>query len=1211
MPDIGSLTITLDASQANTAAADLEKLTQAGEKAENSAQGLGQTYSKIGESMTVASTGASALANAYKRSSDQSVQLNESGKAFVASLDAQVAAFQKQIAIFGQAAEASLRYDAALGGISSSVEPTIQKIGQLRAAHEQLAAEQAKNQAARAFLDGLREEIVLANKDEEAIIRYKAEKLGIGDTIEPYITRLNQQKEAQNAAAEAALKETLAQRQLAQAKQANESTIAGLRERIDIFGKSDEDIIRYKAALAGIGNEVEPLVQQLERLKAEQLAASQAAQQEANSQRKAAEAKQSAAASGEAFLNSLRQQVELSKLADKSPTGILRYQAAIAGVSKESESYIRELEKTANAQGRVGISAGQTRVAFQQLGFQVTDIFTSLAGGQNPLLVFIQQGGQIKDSFGGAGAALKAIGSLITPVRVAMLALGAAAGVVALGFAESIGQAKEFAKAIALSGNAAGVTADQLTVMASALAAARGENKSATEALSAFVKTGDVASNSLQEFSQIAIDSQRVLGISIEDTVKKFSELAKEPFQASLKIAEATGKITAQELLLIKALEDQGRKQEAATAAQQAWARASQESIASVLENQNDLVKGWDAVTGAIGRMIDRMKGIGQVTTAQQQIEGLNQAIEAARAGAGNVALGGALAGGELKELERKRDDLLELQRIQGRQSQVDAENTRSNERFAQALRESNSIIEAAKSKTQRFNEELAKYRENLAVRRSKTDVSVAQQAKEEAALREQIFGNEKKTSDNSRKLRSVDLADIKRTYQERIDTVRNGEQVVDALRNAGLIGEKEYFELRKTSIREIANLQVQELNAENARLRLGANNTAQRLENQKQITDNERRIASITAAADSNLKVLEIQKGQRLREIKRAYDELSISASEYIDTLRRQAQQEAEGVGRGNKFREEASQRAAIREKEIRDLRELESFRRQNAIEVRNDDTGETVTILTPELQAQYDERLRIIKEGSAAELAIFEQTLAQKEIDQADWVNGAKEAFANYYDAAQDTAGQFEDVFTDALKNLEDGLVQFIKTGKFDFKSFVDFIQTELLRISVRQSLGSLFGIGGGGGGDSTGLIGSLLSFGAGLFGGGGAPVEATYGAGSFGGYDFGGGAAGAGAFDQFKFGGYRAHGGPVEAGTLYRVNENGPELLNVAGQQYLMMGDQSGKVSANDNWSGGGGVTQVVNFYSSGPIDKRTQQQVGAAAFKGVSSASARNN
>lgn len=66
------------------------------------------------------------------------------------------------------------------------------------------------------------------------------------------------------------------------------------------------------------------------------------------------------------------------------------------------------VEKTDSVVRKSGVTAAQTTSAFRQLPAQISDIFTSLAGGQNPLLVLIQQGGQIKDSFGGVGATFEA-----------------------------------------------------------------------------------------------------------------------------------------------------------------------------------------------------------------------------------------------------------------------------------------------------------------------------------------------------------------------------------------------------------------------------------------------------------------------------------------------------------------------------------------------------------------------------------------------------------------------------------------------------------------------------------------------------------------------------------------------------------------------------------------------------------------------------------
>lgn len=101
------------------------------------------------------------------------------------------------------------------------------------------------------------------------------------------------------------------------------------------------------------------------------------------------------------------------------------------------------------------------------------------------------------------------------------------------------------------------------------------------------------------------------------------------------------------------------------------------------------------------------------------------------------------------------------------------------------------------------------------------------------------------------------------------------------------------------------------------------------------------------------------------------------------------------------------------------------------------------------------------------------------------------------------------------------------------------------------------------------------------------------------------------GEGGGNAVKVRGARELGGPVSAGGMYRVNEKGPELLEVAGKQYLMMGSQGGKVESNPSKGGGPVIHQVINFHNNGPVSRQTQQQLAAAASRGISRASSRNN
>lgn len=75
-------------------------------------------------------------------------------------------------------------------------------------------------------------------------------------------------------------------------------------------------------------------------------------------------------------------------------------------------------------------------------------------------------------------------------------------------------------------------------------------------------------------------------------------------------------------------------------------------------------------------------------------------------------------------------------------------------------------------------------------------------------------------------------------------------------------------------------------------------------------------------------------------------------------------------------------------------------------------------------------------------------------------------------------------------------------------------------------------------------------------------------------------------------------RAAGGAVTAGGVYRVNENGPEMLEMNGQSYLMMGNRGGNVRPNS-----GGANVVNNFSVAAPMDRRTEAQMAQAATRGV--------
>ena len=127
---------------------------------------------------------------------------------------------------------------------------------------------------------------------------------------------------------------------------------------------------------------------------------------------------------GEAFrrLNEQQRQLDSAKA-----TGILSPMVYDRLNSKLAESR-DALEKTQTQLGKTGQSAAQTANAMRMIPAQMTDIVVGLSTGQSPFMVLMQQGGQLKDMFGGIGPAIKGVTTyvmgLVNPYSVAAAAVG-------------------------------------------------------------------------------------------------------------------------------------------------------------------------------------------------------------------------------------------------------------------------------------------------------------------------------------------------------------------------------------------------------------------------------------------------------------------------------------------------------------------------------------------------------------------------------------------------------------------------------------------------------------------------------------------------------------------------------------------------------------------------------------------------------------------
>lgn len=374
----------------------------------------------------------------------------------------------------------------------------------------------------------------------------------------------------------------------------------------------------------------------------------------------------------------------------------------------------------------------------------------------------------------------------------------------------------------------------------------------------------------------------------------------------------------------------------------------------------------------------------------------------------------------------------------------------------------------------------------------------------------------------------AFDLEEIKKEQAALANTLSNSEKLIGAQRSANLISESDYYAKKRELLN--ADIAAQETAAQKEIARLQQENLSgkDKIDNDRKIVDAQAKLAKLRENAASNLQVLAIQEKDSLDTIARAYVDARTAAQSYLDVTNRARQLELDSMGQGTKTRDFGAAISQITEKYEQQRQDLQRDNRNGKFKGRETD---------------YQNELALLNEFQAKSIASYTSYYDKLNEKQKSFALGASEALKNYYDESQNVFKQTEEAVGSAFKGMEDALVEFVKTGKLDFKSLVDSIIGDIARIVIKQQI--------------TGPLAGLLG---GLFGGGGKSGPS---------------ASEMGLFDTVIAGlSGRAIGGPVSAGGMYQINEKGsPEVLTAGGKSYLMMGAQGGSVSP------GGGGSQIV--------------------------------
>lgn len=284
---------------------------------------------------------------------------------------------------------------------------------------------------------------------------------------------------------------------------------------------------------------------------------------------------------------------------------------------------------------KTGMTAKATAAALRGVPAQFTDIAVSLQGGQAPLTVLLQQGGQLKDMFGGIGPAAKALGGYILGLVNPFTVAAAAVGVLGLAYYQGSKEQTAFQLSLITTGNSSGATTGALAEMAKRIGDTVGTTGQAASALAQLAASGKIASSSFEEIAIAAISWEKATGQAVATTVAEFNKLADDPVKAIVELNDKYNFLTASVYQQVRAAQEQGDKQAAAAIAEEAYAKALAERAGNIKQNLGTLERAWNDLAGAAKSGWDAILDIGResnkgpdLTAIQQKINYLKSTLD-------------------------------------------------------------------------------------------------------------------------------------------------------------------------------------------------------------------------------------------------------------------------------------------------------------------------------------------------------------------------------------------------------------------------------------------------------------------------------------------------------------------------------------------------------------------------------------------------------
>lgn len=686
----------------------------------------------------------------------------------------------------------------------------------------------------------------------------------------------------------------------------------------------------------------------------------------------------------------------------------------------------RTFEKTANQMNQYGLTAKQQAAAMRQVPAQITDIFVSLQGGQNPLTVLLQQGGQLKDVFGGAVPAMRALASGVMGLVNPWTLLAGALGTVLIAYKQLEGQQDAFNRSIILTGQGTKLAVADLRGLATELDAVGGATANqAANALAQAVGTGKIAVDLLKLVSEAAITTQNATGKAISETVAEYAELGRDPVSAVLRLNESEKFLTAAIFEKIAAMQEAGDIEGAAALASETRAAAQIARSADIVASLGLISGGWHDVKRATAEAWDQA---GNYFTdldrdAKKAFGTLRSLWSSMTTGgvAGIMGLSAAIGGADTTGTAAAKPP--------------QAQNPATSAELAalKAIRDGNKTRE----ERQRLEEKQIITIKRLTAAQIDSDKDIIASRKAyEASLPKGPKAPSGRSLANA--TASYELEVIKNQEEAQRNAIQNSTRMLQAEYSARLVNTEEYYARQRQLLQEDAAAQERSILKQIEYLRQRNVSGKDSVDTNKKIADLEQRLAKVRADSATSAAILNVQEQALLDDRKDALEEYSYNLDRNVASIRQNVDAQILSIMYGEREAEKQRKLTDIYNKQTEALRKLLVERDRGNI------TAE-----------EYRQRVEL--ENGAARRSADEVIDGYRRMDeaQADWLNGMRSGINDWMDQTSNVAKQINAITQRALDGTVDSLVTLATTGKNTFKELLADLLKQLSAFFIKQAV------------------------------------------------------------------------------------------------------------------------------------------------------------